>query len=426
MRELWLITKREYLARVKKKSFIILTILMPVLIVSLMCVPFFLSQIKDSKEQYIAIIDNTGLYTNTIQSTNNYIFYTPEDDIANLKQNIGDELFGILQINTDLSVDPSGIIFFSEKQIPEDLIYYINQTLSEAAKSKHLEDWITLNNIDKSVASSLQSEIEKPLSVNITTMRLDNDMERESSMLLASSVGGVLTFLMYLFILMYGTMVLNGVVEEKSSRIVEVLICTVRPFNLMMGKILGIGLTGITQLIVWAFIIILLFMGGTFFFGDSIPNMLNSTDISLDSLLLINWIEVTVFFILLFIGGYLLYASVFAMFGAAVDNAQDTQQFVMPVTILFMFAFYAAIYSLKNPDGPLAFWCSIIPFTSPIVMMVRIPFGIPLYDKLLSIGILYITIILMVKFAAKIYRVGILMYGKKPSVKEMISWLRYK
>lgn len=140
----------------------------------------------------------------------------------------------------------------------------------------------------------------------------------------------------------------------------------------------------------------------------------------------INWIEIIVYFLLLFIGGYLIYASLFAMFGAAVDNAQDTQQFVMPITLIFMFAFYVGIYSLQNPDGPLAFWCSMIPLTSPIVMMVRIPFEIPLWEKILSIVILYASIFFVVKFAAKIYRVGILMYGKKPTIKELIKWFSYK
>ena len=427
MNELGLITLREYSSRVKKKSFIVLTLLLPILFIGSFFVPLLLSQIKDSKEKHIAVIDNTGQYGYFLQSNDSYIFEVIDDDVSVLKQNLGKDLFAIIQINDDLSINPSAITLFSEKQAPMDLLSYLNTTLSGVAKSRQIDDWSKLNAVDPLLISQLRTEIERLTKINISTIRLDNQDERESSTLLASSIGGGFTFLMYMFILLYGTMVLNGVVEEKSSRIVEVLICTVKPFNLMMGKIIGIGLTGLTQLVIWLFLGLLL-LSITTIFGDAILDSENKMSIitNIDLLLSVNWIEIFIYFILLFIGGYLIYASIFAMFGAAVDNAQDTQQFVMPVTVLFLFAFYAAIYSLQNPDGPLAFWCSLIPFTSPIVMMVRIPFGIPLWEKLLSVVILYLTIIFIVKIAAKIYRIGILMYGKKPSLKELFRWIVYK
>ena len=228
-----------------------------------------------------------------------------------------------------------------------------------------------------------------------------------------------------MFILMYGTMVMNGVVEEKSNRIVEVMISSVKPFDLMMGKIIGIGLVGITQLLIWIVLIGgVLASAGTLFPQSGMEDAGSPLDVNL--LLSVNWIEIVICFLLFFIGGYLIYASIFSIIGAAVDNAQDTQQFVLPVTLIFVFALYAGIYSIQNPDGPLAFWCSLIPLTSPIVMMVRIPFGVPIWQVLLSIAILYISIVLVVKFAAKIYRVGILMYGKKPNIKEVIKWFSYK
>lgn len=224
---------------------------------------------------------------------------------------------------------------------------------------------------------------------------------------------------------MYGTMVMNGVVEEKSNRIVEVMISSVKPFDLMMGKIIGIGLVGITQLLIWIVLIGgVLASAGTLFPQSGMEDAGSPLDVNL--LLSVNWIEIVICFLLFFIGGYLIYASIFSIIGAAVDNAQDTQQFVLPVTLIFVFALYAGIYSIQNPDGPLAFWCSLIPLTSPIVMMVRIPFGVPIWQVLLSIAILYISIVLVVKFAAKIYRVGILMYGKKPNIKEVIKWFSYK
>lgn len=256
-------------------------------------------------------------------------------------------------------------------------------------------------------------------------MRLKEDgSEKETSTGLATAIAWITTMVMYMFVFSYGSMVMQGVVEEKSNRIVEVMVSSVRPFTLMMGKIIGICLVGITQLLIWVVLCIVLFKIATAMF---IPDMqMGSITDYMSMMSSVNWIEIIVFFFLFFIGGYLMYASLFAMFGSAVDNVQDSQQFVMPVTIIFIFALYAGIYSVQNPDGPLAFWCSMIPLTSPVVMMVRIPFGIPLWESLLSVCLLYITAIIIVKFAAKVYRVGILMYGKKPSVGELFKWMRYK
>lgn len=422
MNELRLIILREYFSRVKKKTFIVFTILLPLLFVASLSIPYLLSQIKDSEEKHIAVIDNTGEYGSYLKSKDSYVFEVIDDGISTLKQNLGNDLFAIIQINDDLSKNPSGVVLFSEKQVPTDLLSYLNNTFSTVVKSKQIDEWTSRNAIDPILITELRAKIENPSDINITTIRLDDQDERESSSVLSSIIGVGFTFLMYIFILFYGSMVLNGVIEEKTSRIVEVLICTVRPFNLMMGKIIGIGLTGLTQLVIWLFFGSFLFLLVTIF-GDTI---LDDTSLNMDLLLSVNWVEIFIYFVLYFVGGYLIYASIFAMFGAMVDNAQDTQQFMMPVTIIFLFAFYAAMSSLQNPDGPLAFWCSIIPFTSPIVMMVRLPFGVPLWEKLLSVVILYLTIVFFVKIAAKIYRIGILMYGKKMSAKELIGWVIYK
>ena len=253
---------------------------------------------------------------------------------------------------------------------------------------------------------------------------MDQDgTEKESSVKLASGLGFALIMFMYMFIMTYGAMVMQGVIEEKTNRIVEVMVSSVKPFNLMMGKIIGIGLVGFTQLFIW------ILMGAIILgIGNSLlPATGGEGALSYISLLSsVNWFFLLGFFILFFIGGYLIYAAIFAMFASAVDNPQDTQQFVMPITIIFIVALYAGIYSVNNPDGPLAFWCSIIPFTSPIVMMVRIPAEVAIWEAILSLAILYASTILMIKFAAKIYRVGILMYGKKPSIKEILKWAKYK
>lgn len=213
----------------------------------------------------------------------------------------------------------------------------------------------------------------------------------------------------------------------------------------MMGKIIGIGFVGLTQVFLWTIMTFILITGGTFFLGGGMESEILRSSMALNTapnmtaiaaqqpgnewigvLHTINFTEIGILFIAYFIGGYLLYSSLFAAIGSAVDGQEDTQQFMLPITLLLIFALYAGIYSMENPDGPLAFWCSMIPFTSPIVMMVRVPFEVPLWEILLSIGFLYISSISFTWFSAKIYRVGILMYGKKPSIKEIFKWLRYK
>lgn len=427
MNELYLITKREYLTRINKKSFIVLTILMPFLIIGSILLPLYLSTVKNSEPKHIAVVDSTHLYGHYLESDDFYIFENMDEKSTFSNLDFNRQSFAVLYINTDLSLDPKGAVIYSESRIPQDLLTNINTQLSDVVKQRQIRKWCSENNINVDVVSQLENQLNIKDLVNITTVRIDNDGAKETSTFLVSAIGLGLTFFMYFFILMYGTMVINGVVEEKCSRIVEVLVSTVSPFNLMMGKIIGIGLTGLTQFFLWLMLALLAIVG-SYSFTDSIQSDVLSNQVSayLQLILSINWFEIIFFFLLLFIGGYLMYASLFAMFGAAVDNAQDTQQFVMPITILFIFALYAALYSLENPDGPLAFWCSIVPFTSPVVMMVRIPFGVPLWEKLLSVVLLYVTIIFMVRFAARIYRIGILMYGKKATIRDLFKWYNLK
>jgi len=258
-----------------------------------------------------------------------------------------------------------------------------------------------------------------------------------SSSMLSSIVGIVFTLLIYIFLMSYGGMVMQAVLEEKRSRIVEVLASSVKPVNLLIGKIVGIGLVGLTQLFIWALLLgsLTMVLGILPVFSNDAATSSQLMNSSMQQVNMseigtmfqtMNWFEIILYFIVFFIGGYVLYASIFAMIGASVDNEQDTQQFMMPITIILLFAFYAGFYSIENPDGPLAFWCSFIPFTSPVVMMVRIPFGIPAWEKILSVIILYGSFVVISIFSAKIYRVGILMYGKKPTVKEIIKWVKYK
>ncbi len=447
MNALGLIIQREYTIRVRKKSFIILTLLMPLLMVALTFLPLWLSTLNDSSVKQIAVIDNTGIYAPLLQSTETFQFeILTEQEQVEAETKIGKELFAILHITGDLSKDQGTVSLTSGKQSPQELQSLIRQTLREKVTQQRLDQLSVSGEVDSEAITQVRQILESRPSISLQTLRMDGDGSvTESSTEVATIIGMVFTILIYMFILMYGNMVMQAVLEEKKTRIVEVMVSSVKPVNLLVGKIVGIGLVGITQLVIWGILAGGLFsvlsflvaspeqvasmsegMGGM----SGMSGMGNVGGVEMEgimsAILSINWLELGLFFIIFFIGGYILYASIFAMFASAVDSEEDTSQFLTPVTLIIMFAFFAGFYSVSNPDGPLAFWASMIPFSSPIVMMVRIPFGIPLWEKLLSITLLYGTFILISIFAAKIYRVGILMYGKKPSLKEMIKWTRYK
>ena len=384
----------------------------------------------------MAVIDNTGIYAPLLESTDQYIFETvagPDEQNTEARLGRGD-LFAILQITDDLNKNPRAVSLISEKQSPQDLQSLITRTLNEKVTSQRLDNLSTSSNVDGETIARVRSIVEERGPVSLRTMRMGGDgTVSESSTEVATIIGMVFTILIYMFILMYGNMVMQAVLEEKKSRVVEVMVSSVKPVNLLIGKIVGIGLVGVTQLAIWAILGGLLFSGVSLFLASPEQAAVMSADMGeldmegiMSTVMGINWLEIGFYFLLFFIGGYVLYAAIFAMFASAVDSEEDTTQFMTPVTLIIVFAFFAGFYSVGNPDGPLAFWASLIPFSSPIVMMVRIPFGIPLWEKLLSIVLLYGTFILISILAAKIYRVGILMYGKKPSFKEMIKWTRYK
>lgn len=447
MNTLNLVIQREYITRVRKKSFIILTLLMPLLMVGLTFLPLWLSTLNDGEVKRIAVIDQTGIYAPLLQSTETFQFEIVDDGqrIA-AESKVGKELFAILQITGDLSTDQGSVSLTSEKQSPQELQSLIRQTLREKVTQQRLDQLSGSGEVDSRAITQVREILEERPSISLQTLRMGGDGSvTESSTEVATIIGMVFTVLIYMFILMYGNMVMQAVLEEKKTRIVEVMVSSVKPVNLLIGKIVGIGLVGITQLAIWGILVGGLFsllslfiaspeqvasmsegMGGMG--GMNAMGNVGGVEMQgvMNAILSINWLEVILFFLLFFIGGYVLYASIFAMFASAVDSEEDTSQFLTPVTLLIMFAFFAGFYSVNNPDGPLAFWASQIPFSSPIVMMVRIPFGIPLWEKILSIVLLYGTFILISVIAAKIYRVGILMYGKKPSLKEMFKWIRYK
>jgi len=437
MNKLGIIVEREYLRRVSKKSFILLTVFLPFLFVGLIFVPLWLSNIKSSEIRTVAVIDATGKYQSIFEYTENFHFISSDQSLEDYREQTSPEVFAILNITGDLLTNPKAATLYSEKQVPGELTRLVNQAFSQALEKEKLDSF-QIPDLKKIIEES-------QITFNIQTVKWSQDgTEQLSSSVVASIVGGVFTFIIYMFIMIYGSMVMQGVMEEKTNRIIELIISSVPPFELMMGKIIGVLLVGLTQVVIWAMLTGILLTGSQFILAGNIdPALLEQGAAPFNSPINMNGAmeqgneifqflqtihlgEILFFFVIYFIGGYLLYASLFSAMGAISEHPEDAQQFMIPVTFIMLFAFYAGLYSLENPDGPLAFWCSMIPFTSPIVMMIRIPFDVPLWEKLISVTLLYGAAIGFVWFSAKIYRIGILMYGKKPSLKEIVKWFRYK
>ena len=430
MSALKLVIGREYLTRVRKKSFIIMTFLMPFLMVGILVVPIWLASIRDGNVRNIAVIDQTGIYAQLLESSDSYRF-----KVKNEVPRLGEDFFAVLEITENLKDNPQAVSLTSERQTSQDLQSMIRRTLNEKVTQQRLDAIVYYEDVSEEAITQVRSILDNRSNVTLRTFRQGGDGDvREASTEVAMGIGMLFTILIFMFVMMYGAMVMQAVLEEKKTRIVEVMVSSVKPVKLLIGKIIGIGLVGMTQLLMWGVLIGVLMTGLLFFIEMPTPEMaatpaeMGNVDIEgiLGAVMAVNWLQVIVFFVLFFIGGYILYASILAMLASAVDSDEDASQFMMPVMMILAFAFYAGIYSANNPDGPLAFWTSLIPFTSPVVMMIRIPFGIPMWEKLLSVALLYGTFLLISLVAAKIYRVGILMYGKKPTIKEMVKWLRYR
>lgn len=440
MSKIGLIIKREYTTRVMKPSFIILTFLTPVLIAGMIMIPLLLAQIKDDSVKKILVIDQTKSYAPVLVDNENYDFEMIDQTLDEFRNDKEKESYAaLLYIQEDLAVNPNAATLFSEEQVGMELKSYVSGLLKTYVEDSKLAA-LNIPDIKKMVE-------QVKVDIDVKTVRWGKDGEEKmGSAELAVIIGMISAFMIYIFIVVYGAQVMSGVVQEKTSRIVEVIISSVKPFQLMMGKIVGIAMVGLTQFALWVLLSVVLITALSSAFGTTIdmsayqqvqtmgmsPAQLpfDDTDgVITDLLIALNnfdFVQTGVLFVLYFLGGYLLYASLFAAIGSAVDNETDTQQFSLPLTLPIIFAIYAAIYSVENPDGPLALWCSMIPFTSPIVMMVRLPFGVPFWQIVLSLIILILSFIGSTWMAGKIYRTGILMYGKKVSWKEMIKWIFYR
>lgn len=424
-----------------KKSFILLTFLTPLLLVGMIGLIVWMGGIKDDNIKKIIVIDQTNLYKDLLKSNESYSFEYVDKQIDTYKNNPDQikEITALLYINGDLSKNPDAAVLYSEKQVNMELKGYIAGQLNKYVEEQKLAAY----NIP-----DLKQMVEKSRTdIDLKTIKWgEGGKEKEGSAELAMIIGMITAFIIYMFIVIYGAQVMSGVVQEKTNRIVEVIISSVKPFELMMGKIIGIALVGLTQVFMWALLTVVISMVAGTLIGKNIdadtlqqvsqmqqmgmqPTSTQNLPPELQNLLSaltgLDFVKIGGLFILYFLGGYLLYASLFAAVGSAVDNETDTQQFSMPIMLPIIFAIYAGIFSAENPDGPLAFWCSMIPFTSPIVMMVRLPFDVPVWQIILSLSILILSFLGTTWVAAKIYRTGILMYGKKITWGEMWKWLKY-
>ena len=420
MNKIFLIIKREYLVRVKKKSFIIMTILAPILMASLIIVPVFLAN-QDQQNRLIAVSEDDTKYSSKINDTDNINFeIITEDESEKIRKNLTDSpYYAILDIKNDT------FTLYASQQIGLNIRNSIQNQLEKIIEREKLKQ----AGIDIKIIENSKTKI------NIETKIIDTKGEATDSNTEASiGIGFITGILIYMFIFMYGTMVMRGVIEEKTNRIVEIIISSVKPFQLMMGKIIGVALVGLTQFILWILLTIIISSFAELFLIDA-TEITNNTDTINQSLILdeitkltggIDLIKIFLSFIFFFLFGYLMYSALFAAVGSAVDAEADTQQFVLPITIPLILAFILIQPVMDNPDGTLAFWLSMNPLTSPVIMMVRLPFGVDIWELVLSMILLILGFIITTYLAAKIYRTGILMYGKKISYKELWKWLTYK
>jgi len=424
-----LITKREYLSRVSKKSFIIMTLLGPLLIAGFYgaIIWITINGGSDDSLKTIEVVDYSGLFADDLKSEGKFVFIQNPDSSVYEEESY----FGKLEIPKETTVDQtSGIRFVSENSLSLSDKKVLENRLESIVEGKKLE------------RSGLRKEMLDSLKSNISILEqksVDGSLQEQNSMVNAG-VGFAAAFMIYIFIFLYGVQVMRGVVEEKTNRIVEVIISSVKPIQLMMGKILGIALVGLTQIAVWLVLGgILVVVISTFVGGDIASSGMNDPNLQeqitksdtgsgiLASIVNLPFGKIIFTFIFYFLSGYLLYSALFAAIAAAVDAETETQQFMFPVTIPLIFAFVAAqSVVIQDPHGTLGTWLSMIPLTSPIVMMVRIPFDVPWSELLMSMLFMILGFLAFTWLAARIYRIGILMYGKKASYKELWKWLWYK
>lgn len=439
MSHVLIIIRREFNARVRKKSFIITTLLMPVLMIGLMVAPALILEYMQGEQKRIAVIDHSGLVAPRLTSGEEILYETTDLTLDQARKSLTDR-FAVLTIGSDVLDDPDNVKLYANSSssltVENDITSQIERILeAEKLKSYNIEN---LQQILDQVKTS----------VRLQTFRNDKSQQEETqaqSSAVATGIGYVLGFVLYMFLLIYGTMVMQSVIEEKNNRVLEVMVSSVRPFDLMLGKILGVASVAVVQVMIWGVLILAAgalvmphlmpeeVMAGAQAMQQGVPDAAAMSGLDAGTLQAVSAMTDTGYILKIFLclllflfGGYLLYSAMFAAVGSAVDNVQDASQLQMPITLPIILALLLMLAVIKDPNSQMAFWFSIIPFTSPVVMMARIPYDIPLWEIALSLVVLYASFVGMVWFAGKIYRVGIFMYGKKPSLKELFKWVRYK
>lgn len=459
MNKIGLIITREYLTRIRKKSFIIMSVLGPVIFAAYILIPMYFATLEDKEEKLMVVIDESGLFTRqgpegpefTVEETETLRFQILQGvPIETIKMSFDESgYYGLVFIPANILASESSLIY-STKQTSMEISEYLRRSMESQIEDLKLARH-EIEDIERILA-----EVET--SIHVRNIKWTKDGKtQESNTGVVMAMGYLAGMMIFFFIFFFGSQVMRGVIEEKVSRIIEVIVSSVKPFQLMMGKIIGVGLTGLTQFLIWMIFSAILITGlKAAFFPElnqtpteqvvtsdlfdqgaekqnlSVQNPEDMVNIEMDtaqeifaSLKSINAGVMIGSFLFFFIFGYLLYAAMFAVIGSAVDNETDTQQLIWPVILPLILGIYVMISAINNPDNTLAFWFSIIPFTSPVVMMVRIPFGVPWWQVALSGSLLLLTFLGMTWIAAKVYRTGILMYGKKNSYKEIWKWLRY-
>ena len=443
MSKLKLIIKREYLAKVRNKSFIIMTFLSPILMVGMVVLIAFLTKINDGDKRIIAVYNESDYLSNEFKPTEtiSFVKYRSLNKEQAMDSTIAMGYYGLLHIPKEADL---------EETLANTFLYTKENPVSSVVErlERVFENRLRQDKLQKIGVSSKEfSKIEQAFDLKTATYKGEENVKGLNMM--KAFVGGAFGYLIMMFIIIYGGFVMRSVIEEKTSRIIEVIISSVKPFQLMLGKIIGTSLAGLTQFAIWIFsaslllIVALLVLDIDLGVMASKPALTSNPMIGMPTPqesevefwakeffnlpLLLLLVSFAIYFIL----GYLIYSSIYAAIGAAVDNETDTQQFIFPIILPLMLAIYVGFFSVfNNPHGPIAVGFSLFPLTSPIVMLMRLPGGVgdggvPLWQLITSIILLILTFLAIVWLAAKIYRVGILMYGKKPTYRELLKWLKY-
>lgn len=451
-----IIIAREYSIRVKKKSFIITTLLTPLLFAALMIVPSLIAMYSGEEEaRVIKVVDQSGIVMPYLESDSQVIYEQASEgeSLSSLKEKFNElDVFAVLGISELDSNKNLSVTAYSAKQLNMDLQSSIRRSVRRAVENNKLKAYDIPN------LSAVLEDIKSDVKINTFTLDESTGEEKASMVEIYMGIGYIASFLIYMFIFMFGNMVMRSIIEEKTTRIVEVIVSSVKPFQLMMGKILGVAAVGLTQFLIWIALTVVIVAGVTTAVGsDTITEVaatqqnqmvqvagidaaqvasgVEAAEVAVDesgmagvmaALKSVNYVQIIVCFLIYFLLGYLLYSGLFAAVGSAVDNEADTQQLILPVTMPLIIGLFIMLHTFQYPDSALSFWGSIIPFTSPMVMMARIAYGVPMWELALSIGVLVVTFLFLTYLSGKIYRIGILMYGKKAGWKDLWKWLRYK